>query len=395
MCSDIAESVVRPVVTWTSVVLVFVGASSCSFDSTGRASHSLSDASSGAFMDGGSDSGTSNNKPPEVPDNKPKEPVGAPDFGHGPPGPDDGDKPPLIDVMFVIDDSAGMSSEQHRLTAQFARFVSTLTSRFGELPDMHIGIVSTDMGVGREAGDCDRHGKSGVLQSEPTGQECEPIRGAFLRNARASDGIRATNYSGTLVDAFSCISHIGEAGCPFTQPLAAMKAALQSEHNRGFVRDDGFLVVIFVTNKDDCSTSDLDTLLSSGNGSGFRCFEHGVRCAAGTQADFVDDCVPRGRDAVMDIGTYEKLLRTMKPNGDFVVAGLYGDPSPVFIAKNEEEQLVLGSSCDGPHGSAQPAIRLDAFREAVSGGIVRTSICADKRDALVPVADHIAAHHGF
>ena len=68
-------------------------------------------------------------------------------------------------------------------------------------------------------------------------------------------GGRHINYSGTLPDALSCISSVGDAGCGLEAPLEAMKRALDGSHpeNAGFVRRGALLAVVILTDEDDCS----------------------------------------------------------------------------------------------------------------------------------------------
>ena len=52
-----------------------------------------------------------------------------------------------IDILFVIDDSGSMADKQNNLAANFPNFIDVLNTIQGGLPDVHIGVVSSDMGV--------------------------------------------------------------------------------------------------------------------------------------------------------------------------------------------------------------------------------------------------------
>ena len=53
-----------------------------------------------------------------------------------------------IDILFVIDDSGSMGEEQASLARNFPAFVNVLNTIPGGLPDVHIGVVSSNVGTG-------------------------------------------------------------------------------------------------------------------------------------------------------------------------------------------------------------------------------------------------------
>ncbi len=67
-------------------------------------------------------------------------------------------EPSGIDLLFVIDDSASMTEEQESLAAQLPRFVRALVEPpdddgdgapdWPPIVDMHVGVITTDMGTG-------------------------------------------------------------------------------------------------------------------------------------------------------------------------------------------------------------------------------------------------------
>src|SRR6266516_4025975 len=52
-----------------------------------------------------------------------------------------------IDILFVIDDSPSMADKQANLVANFHRFVETLQTIEGGLPNVHIAVVTSDLGT--------------------------------------------------------------------------------------------------------------------------------------------------------------------------------------------------------------------------------------------------------
>ena len=53
-----------------------------------------------------------------------------------------------VDVLFLVDDSSSMAAAQATLRQGFARFVTALGNAPGGLPNLHIAVISSDMGAG-------------------------------------------------------------------------------------------------------------------------------------------------------------------------------------------------------------------------------------------------------
>src|SRR5687767_14861002 len=53
-----------------------------------------------------------------------------------------------IDILFVVDNSGSMSAEQVSLATNIPRFINVLETIEGGLPNVHIGVVSSNMGIG-------------------------------------------------------------------------------------------------------------------------------------------------------------------------------------------------------------------------------------------------------
>jgi len=81
------------------------------------------------------------------------------------------------------------------------------------------------------------------------------------------------NYKGKIEDVFTCIATLGESGCGFEQPFAAITRALGVDgrgaapyESASFLRVDAALAIILLTNEDDCSASEgvplFDTALN-------------------------------------------------------------------------------------------------------------------------------------
>lgn len=306
-----------------------------------------------------------------------------------------------LDVLFVIDNSNSMLEEQTSLAANFGRFIDVLESAAGGLPNLHVGIISTDLGAGRTLPGCVGNGDNGVLQSEARGM-CTPPSGAYLSDVGVVGGGRERNYTGTLSEAFSCIARLGTGGCGFEQPLEAMRRALDGSNraNDGFLRPAAKLAVVFLTDEDDCSVVDdalFDIADDSLGPTGYRCFEYGVECLQGNQDPRApgsrSGCGPRTDSAyVATVSDYVSFLQGLKSTpGAITVAGIVGNPTPVIVGTDQLDMPALQPSCTSAAGNAAPAVRLAAFLDSFPARNSLTSVCnEDLSGALTRTAGNIA-----
>ena len=204
-----------------------------------------------------------------------------------------------IDILFLIDDSSEVRLQQNKLRRDFPTFVSTLQSLPGGMPNVHIAVVSSDMGAGDGSiSGCDaRGGKKGIFQyagnvippaTTPCATNLQP-GATFISNVNG-----VANYTGTLADVFGCIASLGESGCGFEHHFAAILRALGADdapapaENAGFLRVDADLAIVMLANEDDCSVTPgvalFDTTVNKnlqsqlGPPANFRCNEFGHLC---------------------------------------------------------------------------------------------------------------------
>src|SRR5688572_16054861 len=259
-----------------------------------------------------------------------------------------------IDILFVIDNSDSMKEEQDSLAANFPRFIDVLSNIVGGLPDVHIAVVSSDVGIPPFTAEaCSENGDDGLMQNTahpPTGGTCSPPRNGarYIEDIAGPAGQpRIKNYDGELDDVFGCIARLGNAGCGVEQHLEAMRRALDGRHpeNAGFLRPNAYLAVIVLADEDDCSARDtqvfnpstqFDTLNSMyGPFSSFRCAEFGITCDGGTlaraAADY-DQCAPRGDSYLYHPDEYVNFLRQLKGTPNLVITSIIsGNPTPVGV----------------------------------------------------------------
>ena len=276
-----------------------------------------------------------------------------------------------VDILFVIDDSPSMLDKQLNIKNNFPKFIEVLNTIQGGLPDVHIGVVSSDMGtkgsqdsmpgpaIGQLGnGGCSNTGKNGNLQ---VGTAAADLNGAvFISDIKDSMGNRIKNYTGVLSDVFGKLASLGAGGCGFEQHLLAMQRALEGNPaNATFLRPDALLAVIFLADEDDCTFS-KSTLLGPENATlgpqqSFRCNRFGHTCATGGQTEgamntvgIKDRCGPNEDSPYLEkVSSFVDFLKRVKgdPNR-VVVAGIMGDTEPY--------QVELRSPPGG--GSPQPAV---------------------------------------
>jgi hypothetical protein len=334
----------------------------------------------------------------------------APDGAPGPDGargpdasPPDADVAPAsgVDILFVVDDSGSMAEEQATLLAGLSAFVAELAAKAGgELPSLHVGVVSTNLGAGGfPITNCAGDGDGAVLQNAPRVPGCSAPAGQFIVDAPDGAGGRIVNYaSGTLDQAIACIARLGTDGCGFEQPLEAMRRALDGSvaANAGFLREGALLVVILLGDEDDCSAANPALYDPAGPWpvTSFRCFEEGVVCSPDepTAPGPKLDCRSR-EDSLYthSAQAYVDFLKSLKPPGHVVLVRIAGDLAPVSVGVDASGNPLLEASCSSAAGDAAPAIRMAQVTAAFGSDAIASTICAvDHTPALVPAAAKIA-----
>jgi hypothetical protein len=316
-----------------------------------------------------------------------------------------------LDLLFVIDNSGSMGEEQSSLTANFPLLLDRLQNLPGGLPDLHVGVISSNMGVGGNLiTSCAGVGDDGRLQHVARIKGCTPPDAAFIADEIAADGTtRMPNYQGTMADTFTCIAKLGTGGCGFEQHLASLDRALDPTNlaNSGFLRPDAYLAVIILADEDDCSARDAaiysqdETSPVLGPLRSFRCTEFGVTCNEGspshTTIGSYTGCRPRTDSPYLfDPKHYVDALKHLKcdPN-KIIVAGIIGNATPVNVHRDEAGRFTLDPACQSTaNGTADPGVRLDWFVKQFPASTV-TSICNDDLAApLQQIADKLASSIG-
>jgi len=178
-----------------------------------------------------------------------------------------------VDILIVMDSSGSMAAEQALMREAFPALVRSLLTGIdigtGErvhnpVRDLHVGVVSADMGTGGySVTTCEEDpllGDDGLFQHTPHGTDCAALYPDYLTYSMAGDEPDEAAVDSFAADA-GCIGLLGTQGCGFEQQLeAAWKAlavhALPGGPNEGFLRDEAILMILFVTDEEDCSAAD-------------------------------------------------------------------------------------------------------------------------------------------
>ena len=314
-----------------------------------------------------------------------------------------------VDILFLIDDSPSMADKQANLATNFPKFIDVLSTIQGGLPNVHIAVVTSDMGskgaddpapaqgIGTiGSGGCSGLGKAGNMQLFGA-----PVAGGqYLSDIRVEpSGVRQGNYTGTLNDAFAKMAKAGAGGCGFEQHLEAVKQALQPTNvmNQGFLRPDAFLAVVFIADEDDCSMSHANMLAPENSTLGpqqsFRCTRFGIVCddggttsAAMNVPGVKTKCHPNDASPYLTkVDDYVKFLKGLKSDPKkVIVAGIMGKPDTFEVEmrappKSTTKIPALAHSCtyNGATGVevADPPIRLKFFLDQFPNRSTFSQIC--------------------
>ena len=350
-----------------------------------------------------------------------------------------------IDLLFMVDNSPSMQLKQAELKTRFGSLLKIIDDLGTTNPAWyHIGVITSDLGAGAfnlGAGQCKPGGMGGKLVALGAAADasCQPPTGASFIDYNQID--KTNNLpSNDLAATFSCMASVGDTGCGFEQPLEAVYQALHAggpAENAGFLRDDALLVVVFLTDEDDCSvppTTDLfDPAKSATYGAllSYRCSNYGI--VAGTPPALLPYgdsggplANPHGATMAQggklyDESRYVDLFTKSSAHGglklspdDLIVATISGpatmvstllaNPNPVppgpYVACpgpiSPTCGVVLQHACVSPTNTqffADPAVRLHDVVSSVSAH-VEGSVCEDFLTPMQSIGAQITDHLG-
>ncbi len=234
-----------------------------------------------------------------------------------------------VDILFMVDNSPSMDPKQKALANNFGNMIASLKNLPGGLPDVHIGVVSSNMGAGNGAmgGNCGNGlGDMGLLWGNDSSNAIASVaaNGNYFANpdpnnppapliapgCGLNDGQRwisdiqriaplvgrDQNYDTTMKieDVFSCLAKaVGVKGCGQEHQLQATRVALIpqagiNDANNGFLRSNAYLAIVLITDEDDCSADnrndfndnmfDMVGKRDAGDTTSLRCAARGHLC---------------------------------------------------------------------------------------------------------------------
>jgi hypothetical protein len=327
-----------------------------------------------------------------------------------------------LDLLFVVDNSNSMAQEQANLQKNFPDFMNELTKIQGGAPDMHIAVVSSNVGAGQgqPAAECPPGGDRGAFQALSSCGFDPNKAGAYYLSV---DGNGKTNFEDQggfpkLPELFGCMASLGIKGCGYEHHLLSMYFALDGKtntapgRNAGFLRDDAYLGIVVIADEDDCSGSPTANFFDGtvqGQSGSLRCALRGHKCNGMDvppmpfMAD-LKDCEPYVRaptgeenTRLIDVGFFADFVKSLKRNPDkILVSTVIGWPDAASeptakyalrqINTTRGLELDLAPICEDPAtGSAAPGIRLHKFAKSFTNNTVHPICSADLKQAMTDI----------
>lgn len=366
-------------------------------------------------------------------------------------------RPHEVDILIVLDNSSSMAEEQALLGANLEGIIHVLEAEDVEA-NYRIAITTTDAGhpacpsstpergafmltpctsrldefvADGEGGSsdvralactdsCTLDAADLAILPTITDEDPTPRPRPWLENTNG----RSNLPEGVdMADAMRCLAPQGVAGCDFEMPLESMRQGLlrakdATDPAYGFLRKDAVLLVLIITDEDDCSPAPGAEDIFANQPTSAVCWHAGVTCVgdpsnydscevsnkdlAGNEGVADQDAVlqpPHRYAEVFDAIMADKLALdpTQRPligivagvnsQGNIAFADV-GDSDPEF-----QETFGIGPSCrspglDGDHPiEATPPVRLRAAQTAIGPAGNLFSVCEDD---WVPVLESLA-----
>ena len=353
--------------------------------------------------------------------------------------------PDDLDVLFMIDDSSGMTSMQTKLAAQIPSFIAALENLPNGLPNIHIAVVSSDLGAPGDSTSvtCTTAGDQGLFRLSPSCASSTLAAGqTYISNVGGN-----ANYTGKLADVLACITPLGDTGCGFGHQLGSIARALGADgapapaRNAGFLRPGADLAIIILSNVDDCSAPATTYIYSINNGqnnltnaygplTSYRCNEFGHLCidpssdpqkliqppetapidapgAPSAPTLTLTDCESLDTDGLLTpVSALVSGIKALKSDADhqIFVGAIVAPPTPYTVdwvppvggqnLRPGELWPEIEHSCGAGDGSfGDPAVRITQLVKGFGANGVATSICSSSyASVLAGLAAKIGDH---
>lgn len=299
-----------------------------------------------------------------------------------------------LDLLFMLDNSPSPTGQM-----ELGRAVPALLDELAGLPgggiDLHIGVVTSDLGAGRlplpNGGCMPLGGDRGVLR---TGNCPMPDGRRWVSAARGQ--------LSAVTAQLACFLNVGATGCGYEHQLAAVVTALDpaTTENAGFVRPGAHLAVVMITDEDDCSgppDTDFFAQVMPGQTGSFRCALAGHVCGgthppAAVFSAPLASCRAADDGPLLPVPALAERLRAVKadPARQLTVAAVYGVPAAhpglEYRIISTTQGVDYNASCSTSLGESVMGLRMARFMEAFGIGGRSFDVCVED---MAPIAREI------
>jgi hypothetical protein len=327
-----------------------------------------------------------------------------------------------VDVLFVIDDTAG-AGEQANLRQRIPDLIEGLDGLAvaGHPASYHFGVVTSSLGAPGIS--C---GKDLGAKLQQVGRGAAPgCKGPVGANFVRYDQAASTNNlpaGQDLPTTLGCMLDVGDIGCGFEMTLEAGYRALHDPipENAGFLRHDALLVIVYLTDEDDCSVDPASDLFTANPAYGpltsFRCTRFGIFCDGALVADAAPmsyasctPATPAEGSKLTDLNKYINFLTQPDSKGgvkddprDVLVAAIAAPPAPFATEAGTGPEIcdqgtttctLLSHSCVSPDATffGNPAVRLNAVVESAPNHLFHSMCDLDYGAPMQALAARIGA----
>ncbi|MFZ5470678.1 MAG: VWA domain-containing protein [Myxococcota bacterium] len=288
-------------------------------------------------------------------------------------------EPQKLDILFVIDNSGSMKEEQEGVARELTAFVDEVKRGGGVAQDFHVGVITTSVYqhtlVNSVRGYREYPGQAGKLQPVPDASS----DGGVLLGTGTERMLSGTDPQ--LVEKFARLVQVGTTGSGQETPFEAARLALTADHlikmpieeggNGGFLRDRARLLVVVVTDEDDCSETARPPVVTVGS-------------------DPRRDYCTEQTNSLTPLLEYHQIFSTLKDGTGATREIVWATIGPVGVSSKQVQSVVVDNhvaNVDCPT-SYQPGFRQRQLAEMFNDSLANLdSICKPSyRETLVAIA---------
>jgi hypothetical protein len=313
-----------------------------------------------------------------------------------------------VDMLFVIDDSGSTGNKQMAFARNFPAFMQSLRAIPGGLPNVRIGVVTSDLGAGgvMTGNNCAASGDGGrfFTTDVTTGANCglQPNE-QYITNTNLLPNMQ-------IETVFACMARRNANGCGYEHQLQAANVALHptavNPMNANFLRENAYLAIVFLTDEDDCSgTPDSAAFFTGAAPAGIndnsKCAAAGHLCNGAPPPGMIfstplNNCQANPTPMPGTLIPVDQIvadIKGLKPGHEekIIVAAIAGwppdgNPAGVNYAMRGGALVDIAQICTAG-GGGTPALRIKAFLDSFKNNTLQTICQADYTMALKTIGD--------